>query len=279
MDDEKMLQKINNRGRKSVIPEEQFVRMIELHRSHFVELGKMPPLNDLIIEDFAKTFNATKKGISLKIKKYLTSIEIFKKSENKESFEDEIEDQHLKVLENDENIHEITLSEKDRIKLLPTYSESTKRLQMPINWTFFLSIILWNNGIRTECAYVFINRNVVDSELKVSAKCSECLASFCIRSEQNFTKLILNWTNVGLKDIVHVKKRQIRSNVRSEIGKELVNKTSTVYRREIASSSMIPEDVTPAFIARTGIKFDLNIYFILKPFFLQQHIEKLRLSP
>lgn len=265
MADEKIMQKIDNRGRKSVIPQEQFVRMIEIHRSYFVELGKMPPLNDLIIEEFAKTFNATKKGISLKIKKYLSSIETFKKSE---SVEDQIEEQHfLKVLVNDENIHEITLSEKDRIKLLPTYSESTKRLQMPINWTFFLSIILWDNGIRTECAYVFINRNVVDAELKVSAKCSECLASFCIRSEQNFTKLILNWTNVGLKDIIHVKKRQIRSNVRSEIGKELANKTSTVYRREIASSSMVPEDVTPAFIARTGIKFDLNIYLILKPFF------------
>lgn len=44
-----------------------------------------------------------------------------------------------------------------------------------------------------------------------------------------------------------------------------------MYRREIASSSMIPEDVTPAFIARTGIKFDLNIYLILKPFFIETY--------
>lgn len=136
--------------------------MIEVHRSNFVELGKMPPLNDLIIEEFAKTFNATKKAIHLKIKKYLTSIEIFKNAENKESLDDE-NGEHLKILEKDENIHEITVSENNRKKLLRTYNQSTKRLQMPINWTFFLSRIIWNNGIRTE---------------------------------QNFTKLILNWSNV-----------------------------------------------------------------------------------
>lgn len=243
MADENIMQ-MSKRGRKSLIPEELFLNMFEIHRSYFDELGKMPSLNLDIIEKFASTFNVSKKTILLKIQRHLISLKVFPKPEKSYQLE--------KICEEDPNVQEIILSEQARIKLLPSRRGTDSRLQMPLNWTFYVSQLLWEHGIKTECAYVFANSNVVDSELKVTAKCSECLASFHLKSEQQFKKLILIWSNLGLKDMVHKKKRQIRLTVRSEIGKELENKTATVYRRELAASSMMPEDVTPAFIARPG---------------------------
>lgn len=132
-----------------------------------------------------------------------------------------------------------------------------KRNQMPVNWTYTVSTLLWKSGVKTPCAYIFANRNLIDNELATTAKCSECGACFEINSEQHFKKLIVKWINKGIPNMYHKKKRRITANVRTEIAETLVNSSATCYRRKQGSTLMKSGDPTPAIITNPGILFIL----------------------
>lgn len=63
--------KRSNRGRKSNICDENFLKLIEKHHVFFLQLGKMPSMNHKVITEFAQELNVSQKTVYLKIQKYL----------------------------------------------------------------------------------------------------------------------------------------------------------------------------------------------------------------
>lgn len=180
--------------------EEDFLKLIEKHAETFKTYGKILPMSHEIITEFAVTLNATRKGIHLKIKKYLEVSEevsqffcIEKKQQiiNDDDDDDESEKENTETVDSEygnekEGYQTVLLFTEERQKLIPV-EIGEKRPQMPDNWTFYVSEILWEAGIKTECAYSFVNGNIIGGELETTATCSECGANFSISTEQDFT--------------------------------------------------------------------------------------------
>lgn len=164
--------------------------------------------------------------------------------------------------ERDFKVDTIVLSKEQRDQIMPSDVKIPgKRYQMPENWTYYMARIIWDSGVRNDCAYSFLNGNIIENELKTIGTCKECGGSFNISSKQNFRKIILVWKHLGSEEIVHFKKRTITKTLRKNIANELMVTSSTVYRRQEAAKYMKPWDKTPAFIANAG---EFIILYLLK---------------
>lgn len=240
----------SNKGRKSKVDEKIFLSLIAKHFKAFKSNGRMLPLKHEIITEFSETLQFSRKGIYLKIDRYLKVINGYclndESNDSEKEDDDGLTDERYKK-------HTFLLSSEYRNKLMPI---KRKRLQMPDNWTFFIAELMWDCGIKTACAYSFINGNIVDGELNTKAYCCECNASFNIYSDQNFKKIHIFWIKKGNENIIHVKKRKFTKNIKFENAKALTSTSSMCYNRQKAAEKMIPGDVIPATIANTGT----NIY-------------------
>lgn len=59
----------SNRGRKSKIPDGEFLKLIDKHYLFFLK-AKMPPLNHEVITEFSQTLQITQKCAYLKVKNF-----------------------------------------------------------------------------------------------------------------------------------------------------------------------------------------------------------------
>lgn len=246
----------SNKGRQSAVCEEDFLKLIAKHAETFKSYGGILPVNHEIITEFAVTLNATRKGIHLKIKKYLELSQCFfiekKQQIRNDDSDDHSEEENTGTVDSEYGTHQIVvLSAQEQEKIMPVMLEG-KRIQMPDNWTFYIAEILWDAGVKTECAYSFVNGNIIRGELKTTASCFECGANFGICTEEHFKKINIEWFNKGNSEIIHLKKRKFTKNVKLINSKALANTSSTTYLREKASEKMKWGDVIPATIAKAG---------------------------
>lgn len=247
------------RGRQSEICENDFLNLIAKHAEIFKSYGKMLPVNHQIITEFAIALGATCKGMHLKIKRYFEVSKFFGVTKTHQVDNDESEeeingtvrkvDAEYVYMEED---HQTLLLSSDQTKQLMPVISKTKRPQMPDNWSFYIAELIWESGTKTECAYRFLNGNIVGGELKTKATCSECGAEFNIYSEENFKSIHIIWINKGNPKILHNKKRKFSKNVNIENSKAIINASSTTYMRRKAADKMTFGEVTPATIAKPG---------------------------
>lgn len=249
----------SNRGKKSYINEEYFLNLIKKHYSAFKAHGSMLPLNHEIITEFSEKLGLNKKAIYQKIKKYVEAIVLhpgvddssFDKSNEIENSLREEEDEEE---EHSPDVIEIRLSENDKKNLRPLKRDGESRCKMPENWTFKLAELLWDADprLKVACAFVFANGNIINNELNTIAHCKECNKSLKIWTEMDFAKVMVKIESIGDEKAIHLKKRKITKDIRSQIGNELKNTASSVYRNKMAREKMKPFDPIPATIANKG---------------------------
>lgn len=119
--------------------------------------------------------------------------------------------------------------------------------------------IFWTSGLlRVACAFVFLNSNIVDYELKTTAVCRECGMEIRISTEKEFSIIVIDVTQEGKEDTVHVKRRRFTKAIRAEVGLELENTAPSVYRSKKSKELMVAGEVIPAILANKGK--NLRIY-------------------
>lgn len=145
----------------------------------------------------------------------------------------------------------ISKSEWDKIDpCTVSYKNRAYEVLKP-GWTDIIYEQIWKQ-IKIPCAFHFKNAKINhlpgDIFLQIRGKCSECNNEINIYStnEPTTESMHLHISTYDTREIIHVKKRQLRGKTRKRVVKEITEKSTYTWRRDKANEVMEFGDMEPA---------------------------------
>lgn len=141
--------------------------------------------------------------------------------------------------------------EWDKIDSCITSYKNREYEVLKVGWTNIIYEHIWKQ-LKIPCAFHFKNAKIShipgDIFLKIKGRCSECNTEINIYSTNEPTAegIHLYISTYDTRDIIHVKKRQLRGNNRKNVVKEVLAESTYTWRRNKPNKLMDIGDMEPA---------------------------------